>query len=91
MFTVEVVECRLVSYITAVDFIMTHTALKITCVFCENRFNGVAHQLINITKEYEVTCPQCGKLNVISGLCGFVDAAPSDAVEVVCREAQVYE
>lgn len=64
---------------------MAHTALNITCTFCDHQFNGVVHQLVNITKEYEVTCPQCDKLNVIYGLCGFIDFIPSDAVKVVCR------
>lgn len=65
---------------------MTRTALDITCLFCGEAFNGFVDHLVNVTDKYKVDCPLCEKLNVISGLSGFVDFIPKNAVKVTKKE-----
>lgn len=62
---------------------MTHSVINITCRHCNKNLNGVLYDLINIEKDYAITCPSCNNQTFFKKLAAIIDSEiPEDAIEI---------
>ncbi len=63
---------------------MTDSVINITCDKCQTKFIGVLHDLLNVSKEYAATCPNCSNQTFIKDRAAIINTAiPDDAVEIM--------
>ncbi|MGE6811570.1 MULTISPECIES: hypothetical protein [Pseudoalteromonas] len=62
---------------------MTHTVTKVTCSDCNQKFDGVLHDLFDVSQSYSAECPDCKSMTFFYGVSDFIDVEiPSGAVEI---------
>ncbi len=62
---------------------MTHSVINITCRNCNKGLKGVLYDLLNVEKDYAITCPSCRNQTFFNGLAAIVDSEiPKDAIEI---------
>lgn len=62
---------------------MTHSVTNITCTNCDEKFDGVLHDIFNVDKNYAAQCPKCNGMTIFYGVAGIIDSdIPLDAVDI---------